>query len=71
VGTKPKLNPDATANVSAPLVTPFRLAVIFVLPVATPVANPCVLGVLLMVAAAAFDEFQVAALVRFCIEPSE
>jgi hypothetical protein len=52
-------------------VTPFRLAVIFVLPTATPVTNPSVPAVLLMVATAVFDEFQVAALVKFCVEPPE
>jgi hypothetical protein len=52
-------------------VTPLMVAVILVLPMATWVANPWVPAVLLMVSAAVFDEFHVAALVRFCIEPSE
>ena len=52
-------------------VTPFMLAVMFVLPMATLVANPWVPAVLLMVAADVFDEFHVAVLVRFCVEPSE
>ena len=49
-------------------VTPFKLAVMFVLPTATPVANPCVPAALLIVAAAVFDEFHVAMVVRFCVE---
>ena len=52
-------------------VTPFILAVIFVLPMATLLANPWVPTVLLIVAAAVFVEFHVAVLVRFCVEPSE
>jgi hypothetical protein len=52
-------------------VTPFMLAVMFVLPVATLLANPWVPAVLLMVAAAVFVEFHVAVLVRSCVEPSE
>jgi hypothetical protein len=52
-------------------VIPFMLAVMFVLPMATPVANPWAPAALLMVAAAVFDEFHVAVLVRFCVEPSE
>jgi hypothetical protein len=52
-------------------VTPFMLAVMLVLPMATPVANPWVPAVLLMAAAAVFDEFHVTALVRSCVEPSE
>jgi hypothetical protein len=47
------------------------LAVISVLPMATPVANPWVPTVLLIVATAVFDEFHVAALVRSGVEPSE
>jgi hypothetical protein len=45
--------------------------VILVLPMATPVANPCAPAVLLMVATAVFDEFHVAVLVRSFVEPSE
>jgi ABC-type transport system involved in cytochrome c biogenesis permease component len=52
-------------------VMPFVLAVMLVLPMATPVANPWVPAVLLMVAAAVFDECHVTALVRSCVEPSE
>ena len=52
-------------------VTPFMLAVMFVLPMATPVANPWVPAALLMVAAAVFDEFHAAEFVRFCVEPSK
>jgi hypothetical protein len=47
------------------------LAVMFVLPMATPVANPLLPAVLLMIAASVFDEFHAAALVRFCVEPSK
>jgi hypothetical protein len=52
-------------------VTPFMLAVMLVLPMATPVANPLLPAVLLMVATAVFDEFHAAAFVRFCVEPSK
>jgi hypothetical protein len=52
-------------------VTPFILAVIFVLPMATLLANPWVPTVLLIVAAAVFVEFHVAVLVRSCVEPLE
>jgi hypothetical protein len=52
-------------------VTPFMLAVMFVLPMATPVTNPRAPSELLMVATAVFVEFHVAALVRYCVEPSE
>jgi len=65
----------STAAVTAKLttgddVTPLKLAVMFVLPTATPVANPCVPAVLLIVANVVFDEFHVAVAVRFCVEPS-
>lgn len=47
-------------------VTPLWVAVILVEPVPAPVASP----VVLIVAAAAFDELQVAEFVRFCVVPS-
>src|SRR5580658_7757256 len=62
VGTKPAVNVKLKNGAE---VTPFKLAVMFVLPVVIPVANPCVPAVLLMVATAVFDEFHVALLVRF------
>ena len=52
-------------------VTPFKLAVMFALPAATPVANPCVPAVLLIVANVVFVEFHVTEAVRFCVELSE
>jgi hypothetical protein len=52
-------------------VTPLRLAVMFVTPSLTPVANPCEPTSLLMVAVAVLEEAHVAVLVRSCVEPSE
>ena len=52
-------------------VTPFKLAVMFVLPGVMPLATPCVPAVLLMVATAVLEEVQVTAFVRSCVEPSE
>src|ERR1700683_4524075 len=51
-------------------VTPFTLALIDVIPTATPVANPRVPAVLLIDAKPAFDEVHVAVEVRFWVEPS-
>jgi hypothetical protein len=51
-------------------VTPFTLAVIDVMPIATPVANPRVPAVLLIDAKPVFDEAHVAVEVRFWVEPS-
>ena len=52
-------------------VTAPTLAVIFVLPAATPVANPCVPAVLLIVAAAVLDDAHVAVVVTIRVELSE
>jgi hypothetical protein len=51
-------------------VIPFRLAVIDVIPTATPVANPRVPAVLLIDAKPVFDEAHVAVEDRFWVEPS-
>ena len=51
-------------------VTPFTLAVIDVIPTATPVANPRVPAALLIDAKPAFDESHAAVEVRFWVEPS-
>ncbi len=53
-----------TVNVAEPLIVP-DLAVMVALPGATVVASPA----LLIVDTAAFDEVQVAVLVRFCFVP--
>lgn len=55
-----------TVRVAAGLVTPPDAAVIFDVPAVAPVAVP----VVLIVATAGVDEFQVAVLVRFCVLPS-
>lgn len=60
-----EVNVTATANTVAPLTVP-EVAVIVVVPAATPVASPAVL----IVATAAADELQVAELVRFWVLPS-
>ena len=67
---------DVSVAVTAKLttgdeVTPLKLAVIFVLPAATPVANPCVPAVLLIVAAAVLDDAHVTVVVIFCVVLSE
>ena len=53
-----------TVNAAEPLMAP-DLAVMVALPEVTVVASPA----LLIVATAAFDEVQVAVLVRFCVVP--
>ena len=57
-------NAAVTVNVAEPLMVP-DLAVTVVFPGATAVASPA----LLIVDTAAFDEVQVAVLVRFCVVP--
>jgi len=52
-------------------VTPLKAAVMLVLPIATPVANPCVPAVLLIVAAAVLDDAHVTVVVIFCVVLSE
>ena len=47
------------------------IAVIVVEPADTDVARPLEPPALLIVATPALDEFQVTAVVRFCVEPSE
>ena len=55
-----------TVRVAELLVTPFSAAVMFEVPVDTPVARP----ELLMVATEVVAEFQVAVAVRFCVVES-
>ncbi len=55
-----------TVSTSTGEVTPLRLAVMLLVPTATPVANPAAV----MVAAAVFDEFQVTCAVTFAVEVS-
>lgn len=57
---------DETVNRVVPVIAP-EVAVMVVLPPATPFANPAVGVVVLTVAAAGFDELQVAVPVRFCV----
>ena len=59
-----------TESVVVPEMPP-DVAVIVVDPLATEVANPMEPAALLMPATVVVDEFQVADVVRFCVEPSE
>ena len=59
-----------TVKVVEPEMLP-NVALIVVDPAATGVARPLEPAALLIVAAAVLEEFQVADVVRFCVEPSE
>ena len=59
-----------TVSVVVPDILP-DVAVIVVEPAATEVANPLDPAALLIAATAALDEFQVATIVKFCVEPFE
>jgi len=50
--------------------TPLKVAVMLVEPCADAVASPLEPAVLLMLAVAGAEEFQLTAVVRFCVEPS-
>jgi hypothetical protein len=54
-----------TVRLTAGELTPFTVALIDVVPAATPVAKPRLLAALLIVAKAGFDDAHVAAFVRF------
>ena len=57
---------ELTVSVVVPLIPPIA-AVIVVWPVATPVANPPVGAVLLIVATPVFEDDHATLLVRFCV----
>ena len=59
-----------TVSVVVPDMLP-KVAVIVVEPEATDVANPLEPAALLMAETAVLDEFQVTAVVKFCVDPSE
>ena len=62
--------PPVTVSVAVPAMLP-DVAAIVVEPAATDVANPLEPAALLMAATPAADEFQVTAVVRFCVVLSE
>jgi hypothetical protein len=62
--------PPVTVIVAVPEMPP-DIAVIVDEPVATGVANPLEPAALLIAATEEEDDFQVTAVVRFCVEPSE
>ena len=61
---------EVTVSVVVPDMLP-DVAVIVVEPVATDVANPFEPAALLMDATAVLDEYQVTAVVKFCVDPFE
>lgn len=58
-----------TVNAAVPLTVPSPMPIV-VVPVPSVLASPCDPGVLLMVAAAAFDELQCPDCVTSCVLPS-
>jgi hypothetical protein len=58
-----------TVNIAVPLTAPTAIPIVLT-PVPSVLASPCDPGVLLMVAAAAFDELQCPDCVTSCVLPS-